>query len=177
MPVGDAAVEARTGKKWAEWFKILDAAGAKKMDHQEIVAVLTEKHKLPPWWRQMVAVGYEQTRGLRQKHQKPEGYEISSSKTLAAPVAAVFDAWENPKARQRWLGEAASVIRKATPDKSIRITWSDQKTSVEVGFYPKGDSKTQVAVQHSKLADAKAAERMKDYWGKKLERLKEFIEA
>src|SRR5215469_1117257 len=63
----DEAVKAKTGKVWAEWFKILDKAGAKKMPHKEIALYLYEKQKLPAWWCQMVAVGYEQERGLRQK--------------------------------------------------------------------------------------------------------------
>jgi 3-methyladenine DNA glycosylase/8-oxoguanine DNA glycosylase len=82
--MSDEAVESKTGKTWSGWFKHLDAAGAKKMSHQEIVAHLSEKHGVGPWWQQMVAVTYEQARGLRDKHQKPEGYEISVSRTIDA---------------------------------------------------------------------------------------------
>ena len=174
--IGDAAVEARTGKKWAEWIRILDAAGARKMSHQEIVAYLSERHSVGPWWAQMVTVSYEQARGMREKHQKPEGYEISSSKTLAVPVSALYKAWHDAKARSRWLAEKKLVIRKATANRSMRITWSDQKTSVSVNFYAKSGGKSLVTVQHSKLPDAKAGERMKAYWGKALERLKEVVE-
>ncbi len=31
--MSDAAVQAKTGKNWRQWFEILDAAGARKMDH------------------------------------------------------------------------------------------------------------------------------------------------
>ena len=183
--IGDAAVEARTGKKWAEWIRILDAAGARKMSHQEIVAylggcrdrTLETRYQLSPWWTQMVTVAYEQARGMREKHQKPEGYEISSSKTLAVPVSALYKAWHDAKARSRWLGEKNIVIRKATANRSMRITWSDQKTSVSVNFYAKSGGKSLVTVQHSKLPDAKAGERMKAYWGKALDRLKGSLEA
>jgi len=48
---------------------------------------------------------------------------------------------------------------------------------VEVGFYPKGARKSQVAVQHNKLPDAKAAARMKTYWAGALDRLKELVES
>jgi len=41
---------------------ILDKAGAKKMDHKQIVAYLSEQHQVGPWWQQMVTVGYEQAR-------------------------------------------------------------------------------------------------------------------
>ena len=48
--VSDAAVQAKTGKTWAEWFKVLDAAGAQKLTHKEIAAFLYEKLKVPGWW-------------------------------------------------------------------------------------------------------------------------------
>ncbi|MBA3255453.1 MAG: DUF4287 domain-containing protein [Pyrinomonadaceae bacterium] len=46
----DEAVKAKTGKKWNQWFAILDKAGAKKMTHQEIVKFLNSQHDLGPWW-------------------------------------------------------------------------------------------------------------------------------
>jgi hypothetical protein len=44
-----------------------------------------------------------------------------------------------------------------------------------VNFLPKGDAKSQVAVEHSKLADPGEAERMKAYWGERLERLRDLL--
>lgn len=173
--IGSEAVRAKTGMSWSEWFKLLDAAGARKLSHKEIATYLYDEHKVPGWWAQMVAVGYEQARGLRQKHEKPNGYEISGSKTIEVPVTKAFAAWEDEKLRRKWLKDAGFTIRKATPQKSMRITWVDGKTSVEVNFYAKGEAKSQVAVQHSKLADARQAERMKKYWGEQLEKLKEVL--
>ena len=91
--ISDEAVAAKTGKSWSEWFKLLDRAGAKKMTHQQIAAHLDEHCGVGPWWTQMVAVNYEQARGLRDKHQKPEGFEISVSRTIAAPVGKALKAW------------------------------------------------------------------------------------
>ena len=71
----------------------------------------------------------------------------------------------------------AVSIRKATAPKSIRITWVDGRTSVEAMLYPKGDAKTQVTAQHSKLATAEEADRMKAYWARALDALKELMEA
>ncbi len=121
--ISDDTVEAKTGKTWPQWLAVLDKAGARKMNHKEIVAHLSEHHpEVGGWWTQMVTVGYEQARGLREKHQKPEGYEISSSKTVAVPIESLYRAWEDPKIRGRWLKEKTLVIRKATPSKSMRIT-------------------------------------------------------
>jgi uncharacterized protein YndB with AHSA1/START domain len=173
--MSDEAVESKTGKNWSRWFKHLDAAGGKKMTHQEIAAHLSDKHDVRPWWTQMIAVTYEQARGLRDKHQKPEGYEISVSRTVDAPIGKAYKAWTDEKIRKKWL-PAKLTIRKATPNKSIRISWEDGKTSVAVGFLAKGSAKCQVVAQHSKLADAKAAAKMKKFWGEALDGLKELIE-
>lgn len=59
------AVLKATGRAWDEWLRVLDRAGARRMPHQEIAALLARKFAVPGWWCQMVTVGYEQARGLR----------------------------------------------------------------------------------------------------------------
>ena len=176
--IGDDAVKAKTGKVWPEWFSLLDKAGAKKMTHKEIVVHLSKRHrKLGGWWTQMVTVAYEQARGLRDKHEKPGGYEISSSKTVAAPIDRLFAAWNDKRRRGSWLPGEEIVIRKATPQKSMRITWSDGKTHVDAYFCAKGDAKSQIAVQHKKLSSSKEAAGKKAYWSERLGALKDYLEA
>lgn len=173
--MSDEAVEAKTGKTWSRWFKHLDAAGAKKMTHQEIVAHLRDKHDVRPWWTQMVAVTYEQARGLREKHEKPGGFEISVSRTIEASVGQAYKAWTDEKMRKLWL-PAKITIRKATMNKIVRMNWEDGRTIVAAAFTSKGAAKCQVVAQHTKLPNAKAAEKMKKFWSAALERLKDAIE-
>jgi hypothetical protein len=170
--MSDEAVEAKTGKNWKQWFALLDKAGAKKMSHKEIVKYLNTEHAVGPWWQQMVTVTYEQARGLRDVHQKPGGYQISVSRTVNVPLSMLYNAFSNDKARKAWLAEEGLAVRTTTANKSMRVTWNDVKTSLEINFYPKGDDKSQVVVQHSKLPNAKAAATMKTYWGKALDRLR-----
>src|SRR5688500_291329 len=159
--VGDAAVRARTGKGWDEWLEILDADGARDLGHREIVD-LVGRH-LPAedgWWQQMVTVGYEQARGLRAKRQKPEGFQISRSKTVAVPIARLYAAFIEPASQAEWLGQdvvAMIVPRTCHLDKSARLLWTDGRTTVDALFYEKGAGKSQVALQHSKLANADEA--------------------
>lgn len=169
--MSDEAVKAKTGKTWQEWFSLLDLAGARKMSHQEIVKLLNSKHDVGPWWCQMVTVNYEQQRGLRAAHQRPDGYQISVSRTLDVSVAQLFKAFASEKSRSAWLQEELKV-RKTNPNKSMRATWKDGKTSLEINFYPKPNDRSQVVVQHGKLPNAAAAAKMKTYWAKALERLK-----
>jgi uncharacterized protein YndB with AHSA1/START domain len=174
--MSDDSVQAKTGKNWSQWFAILDKAGAKEMSHQQIVKLLNSKYDVGPWWQQMVTVTYEQARGLRQKHEKPSGYEISVSRTVNAPLASVYKKVANERGRSLWLSEDAVTIKKSTPNKSMRMVWKDGKTSLQISFLEKGDGKSQVVVQHGKLPDAKAAAKMKSYWGKALDRLREVVE-
>ena len=172
----DEAVNAKTGKVWAEWFKILDKAGAKKWPHQEISAFLRDKQGVGPWWAQMVAVAYERERGLRQKFQKCDGeFSASGSRTLAVPLGKAYAAWTDDKLRAKWLPNGKLEITTATPGKYVRGKWGDSRLSV--GFYAKGSEKTQVAVDHGKLASSNESAKMKSYWFAALNRLEELLQA
>jgi hypothetical protein len=173
--ITSAAVKKATGQTWVEWLALLDRAGARKMAHREIVRLLQARPKLSDWWRQMVAVGYEQARGLRIKHQKADGFEISVTQTIVAPVDRAFAAWKDAALREKWLPRTPLTVRKATPHKSIRILWSD-RTSLSVNFWPKGPLKCQVVPEHGKLTTPESAEEMKAYWTEKLEALRAFLE-
>ena len=176
--IGRDAVRARTGKTWSQWFRILDRAGAGNMSHRDIARHLGRRVPgIGMWWHQMVTVGYEQARGLREKHQRRDGYGISGSRTVAAPGSALFKAWNDARARRQWLPGERLVIRKPTTGKSMRIAWSDGTTRVEVLLSPKGPGRCQVVVDHTRLKDAKAARRMKTYWRRRLDRLQEILEA
>src|SRR5713226_7172115 len=104
--ISSEAVQKRTGKTWDEWFAVLDAAGARKMTHQQIAAVLGEQYDVGGWWEQMLTVGYEQARGLRLKHQLSDGFSISRSKTITAPLGELFAAWKDKRKRGKWLADA-----------------------------------------------------------------------
>lgn len=173
--VSDDAVAAKTGRRWDEWFALLDAAGAQTMTHKEIVAVLWQQYAVGPWWQQMVTVAYEQARGLRDKHEMADGYRASASRTIAAPAARVFRALNDARARERWLPPAGLAPLSATPGKRVSFT-APGKARVEVRLTPKGDEKTQVAVEHSRLPSAAAAKRQKKYWAAALDALKAHLE-
>ena len=173
--VSSDAVARRTGKSWAEWFALLDAAGAAELDHKGIVAVLPQRHGVGPWWQQMVTVAYEQARGKREKHETEEGYQVGVSKTLELPLAKLFRFWVEPSERNKWLADDRFAIHKATASKSIRARWGRGVSRIDVDFYDKGAGKSQVTVQHNRIETPDAAEQMKAYWAKKIRALEALV--
>jgi uncharacterized protein YndB with AHSA1/START domain len=175
--ISSDAVRAKTGKGWDEWLRVLDKEKATTLSHKDIARMLYEKYNVPDWWCQMVTVGYEQARGMRAVHQKSDGFSASASKTVNAPVSKLFQASTDEAMRAKWMGKKKYEITKATPNKSVRIGWGKNNAS-KVDFYltAKGKDKSQVAIQHSKLADAKAVESSKAYWRGALEKLAKLVE-
>ena len=174
--ISDATVKARTGKDWSEWFAILDDAGAVKLGRKGIVALLSDRNRIGPWWRQMITVAYEQERGLRERHQTPDGYQVSASKTIAAAVGTVFDEWTDEKRRTAWLKAGDFTVRKATTGKTLRRSGGGGTSAVDVTFYARGPGKCRVVVDHKRLANTGDVARMKAFWSEALDALKERAE-
>ena len=167
--MSDAAIQTKTGCDWASWVFVLDYKKAHTWSHREIAEYVHEMHKVPDWWSQAVTVGYERIKGLREIGQRRDGgFEANRSKTVAVPVRTLYRAFADGRVRKRWLPDVQLTVRKATPDKSVRITWNDD-TSVEVWLTPKGTGKASVAVAHRKLATKEDALRLKEWWGDRLE--------
>jgi hypothetical protein len=167
--MSDASVKEATGCTWERWVRTLDRAGAAQKSHREI-AKLVAFFGTPSWWTQMVTVGYERIRGLRERgQQRSGGYQFSKSRTFDAEVARVYDAFADASVRKRWLDEDIT-IRSATEHKRMRLAWPDG-TSVVVGFVAKGAARSVAAVQHEKLSDRATADAAKRAWGERFDRL------
>lgn len=169
--LSDASVKKATGCEWQKWVFVLDKAGGTEMSHPELVAHIHEKYKTPGWWTQMVAVGYERIRGLRASGQQRSGdWSISKSKTIAAPLAKLYAACSNARRRALWLTGVKVIVRGATTNKSMRLRWEDG-SPVDVGFYAKGTGKSQIVIDHRKLPSKEEADRLRAFWGQRLEAL------
>jgi uncharacterized protein YndB with AHSA1/START domain len=175
--MSDAAIAAKTGCDWERWVRALDRAGAHEWSHRAIAVYVGKTYKTPGWWTQMVTTGYERIKGLRAIGQRRDGgYEASKSKTFSVPVGRLYRAFHDARTRRRWLPDVKVTIRTATRHKTMRVTWPDG-SSVELYFVSKGAGKSQVAVQHGKLPDRAAVDRMKAYWTERLGALQEILTA
>jgi hypothetical protein len=176
-PVAEERVVAATGRGWQAWFEALDAWGGASHSHSEIARWLRDEHGVESWYSQSIAVGYERVRGLRAPGQRPDGFAISASRTIAIPVERLFAAFEDRELRERWLPGAELYVRTATSPRSARYDWEDGSTRVNVGFAEAGEAKSQVALSHERLPDADTADEMKAWWRERLSALKSQLEA
>jgi hypothetical protein len=177
--ITDKVVLPKTGKTMAEWFEILDEKGAKKLDTLGIYALIASIDGLKPlgeWNCGLLSTSYQWDRGLRDRGEKADGFEISVSKTMAVPVEMLYGAWLDDGLRKKWLPENITIT-KSTENKSVRVLWCDNSTRLSVDLYPKSDGKSQMVVQHLKIPDSETAAGMKEYWASRLSALKTIVES
>jgi hypothetical protein len=86
----------------------------------------------------------------------------------------LYRAFSDARTRERWLPGVKLEVRTVRSSKSMRITWPD-RTPVALGFTGKGAAKSQVQIQHGKLADKATATRMKQFWEERLVGLAEML--
>ncbi|HEX2405499.1 MAG TPA: SRPBCC domain-containing protein, partial [Acidimicrobiia bacterium] len=187
-------VREATGRGWEEWFEVLDAAGAPDLDHKGIVTHLEQHHsETDSWWRQSIAVGYEQARGMRKLGETASGFQVSVQRSVAGDAGA---AWRLIEARPESLfggaveltegtryevpavGDAMAAsgeVRVVKPGDRIRMTWQPVgwvvPATVQVTLLESVSGKTAINVLLEKLADAEQREIAQAHWRSVLERI------
>ena len=165
-----------TGHDRAFWFAELDAWGAAGRPYREIADWLTTEQGLSAWWAQKLIVEYEEARGLRDRGARRDGtFSAGASRTVAAPVEEVFEAFTDASAREGWLPDVNVEVRATQPGKVVRLDWPDG-TRVQAQFDAKGAERTTVAVEHQRLRDAALVPTMRTYWQERLEALRSLLE-
>ena len=178
LSTSDEKIRERMGHGWEEWFAILDEWGAAERPHREIARWLAAREGVHPlaWNVQAVVSSYELARGLRMVGEKEDGFAITASRTVAVPVNRLYDAVLDASTRARWLPDGELSERTATKPRSARFDWAADETRVNVTFLAKDEGRSTIALEHRRLPDAQAAERMKAYWRSRLSALKEVLE-
>lgn len=178
FPCGDEALRAATGKDWNEWLALLDASGAaaQAFDHQRTLDLAMQA--LPEsagWWAQMVSVGYERVRGLREKHESCNGeFQATLSKTFPVPLFAAFAAWADATLRGNWLDAPDLSFTKLNAGKNIRARWPNGAL-LDIRFNATRPDRCQIVVDTMKLGDAEAVREAKAFWQAQFDRLQRYL--
>lgn len=173
----DEKIRERTGRGWEEWFDLLDESGAAERTHREIAIWVAEQQGIVPlaWNAQAVAGSYERARRGRAVGEHPDGFRVSSSKTVAVPVERLYAAFVEPAKRKRWLPDELRT-RTATEPTSARFDWDGDGTRLHATFMGRGPDKSTVTLSHERLSSAEERDRLKAYWRERTSALKQELE-
>jgi uncharacterized protein YndB with AHSA1/START domain len=193
----DAACRNATGKTLSEWFAVLDAAGGLDVGRRDLVHHVFDDAGKDEWWAVTIVVEYERARGAVEKDGRPKGYSICSTKTVQAPIAAVFAAFGDERLLSRWFGPgsrgtfaAGGVLTngdgdrltwdRIRADKDLRASWQAPDlapgSSLEVAFADKGKGRTGITLNHTRIQERAAADRLRAGWSLCLDALKRLLE-
>ena len=100
---------------------------------------------------------------------------MSATKTIGANVADVYAACTDEAKRKAWFPRGAFRASSQTKNKYLNGAWK-KKSRLNVGFYPKGDGKAQIAIQVSRLEDKEDVERERTAWRAALTKLQAQLE-
>jgi hypothetical protein len=168
--MSDAAIKAKTGKDWAQWFAALDKAGAAKRDHAAIAELAAGKLGAGSWYGQMVAVCYERARGVRAVNQKCDGeFSVSVTRVMDVPLPRLFAV----ATEGGWFPKGAFEETSRTRDKYWRGKWK-KDGRLAIGFIAKG-AKAQIAIDSGKLSGADVVEKERAAWKKALVKLEAML--
>ncbi|MCS6711404.1 hypothetical protein JSY14_04970 [Brachybacterium sp. EF45031] len=170
LPPRAAAIESATGTPFREWAQMLDEAGARAMDHAEIVRTLRAGGRLDSdWWAQSLTVAYEQWIGRRVVGQTCDGaFNASASRTLPLDPDTARDTWDaflTPQLQELGLSD---VRTSDTPRwRYWRANVADGST-LSVNISAKDQGRSVLAITHDRLEDADARDAWKARWAQVL---------
>ena len=149
------------------------------------------------WWPTTIYVEYEAHHGVKKKDGLAEGYSICATKTIKAPVDAVYKAWTNPKKFAEMFGdggkqnvkEGGAISCKAgckgeflriRPNKDLRFSWEHKGCKapmrVDVQFQD-NKGKCLMNVMTARIQTRPEADGLRKAWGEALNRLKSICES
>lgn len=188
----DKSCKAETGKSKAEWFAMLDSAGA---EGRAAAGKVLQAAKVDPWWLTVLLVEHEAARKAVEKDGKPKGYSICSTKSVAADAATTWKALATSAGLTKWFGGGATIeareggalrdadgvtgtVTKVRAEKALVFTWDADwaaGSQVEVLVQPKGD-KTGLVVNHTRIQGRADADAVREAWSQALNALKAHLE-
>jgi len=164
------AIERATGRTWADWLRIFEAAGAAELPHPEIARValaeMPESLENPGWWAQGVAIAFEHQIGLRVPGQSSTGdFRVGASRTLPLGRDDAIERWVELFGESEHRGHAVESVRRSRTEK--RSFWRANlhgAGKLEIAAEAKGEDRTSVTVNHTGLSSPDELESWRAHW-------------
>jgi hypothetical protein len=162
--MSDEKVRAATGKGWDEWCDLIEAWPGHDDGHAAVAEHLHEVHGVPPWWTQMVTVGFERITGRRLPNQMMDGtFTASRSRTVEGDAEAFRSMLLDPDDRLDLFPGSETELRSRPGAKSVRIGIGPGVALFTID--PIGDGRVRLTVTHERLPTIDDLEEWRAYWG------------
>lgn len=191
--VGADSLKKHTGKNWDQWIAILNRAGASEWSHQTTAIHLRDRHRLGPWWQQIVTTGYEIAIGKRIEGRNLKGeFSVSISRTFPVDRRTLWQMITSAQGLAVWLRPMSEIefvagnfferddgifgqIRTMKSEERVRLTWQDgemsKKSVLQLYLIKRKGSKSVLALSHNHLVDGRWREPLRALWKQALEDL------
>lgn len=182
----NASVLKHTGKSWDQWVPLLKKAGGETWTHQELVAHLRKKHKLTPWWQQVVAGGFEVAVGKKIEGRTLQGdLTLTVTKTMPVSMKALWKFLNSEEGMKLWLkplwplkikaGQSFETedgyygeIRTMKAPQRARLKWCEpnwaKPTVAQLYLVPRPGNKCLCIFSHEKVLETRVLERLRKRW-------------
>lgn len=195
FPVTDEACKKATCKTLKQWYTELDKIDGLKKGRRACTKHVYSIHE-DPWWSVTIGVEYENHHGVIKKDGRPEGYTICATKTIKAPVPAVYQSWTNAGKFAEMFGDdgeqsvkedgkikckagCKGTFVRIRPNKDLRFTWEHkgctEAMQVDVQFQD-NKGKCLMNVMTSRIQTRAEADGLRNAWAEALNRLKGMCE-
>ncbi len=173
--ISDGAVLQATGRPWREWLGLLGSAGMAEKTREEIIVFLREDHGVPSWWQESIANAFEQSIGRSSNAETDDGFQVSVSGTIGLSADTIFHAWIDGEQRAKWLRHGDFEPGAVKEPGTVRGKWIPDGSRVDVDISAAGEERCELMIGHRKLASAAAAERMREFWKRSIDRMVERV--
>ncbi|QYK52203.1 MAG: SRPBCC domain-containing protein [Fimbriimonadaceae bacterium] len=182
--VSDASCKASTGKTLTEWFAWIDQeqSGKGRRDAIQALYDATGRGK-DVWWPTVIWVEYEKSKGIVKKDGLAEGFNICSTKTIAASVDDCYNAFVGSAKEGDAYSDSGGnqgTWTRLRPGKDARIAWQtagvETPTQVDVAFADKGKGKTGVTLMHQRIQTPEESDGVRRAWAEYFDSMKTKLE-
>lgn len=166
--ISDEAILKATGAPWTHWLEVFSLMDAKSLPHKDIARKLSEDHKVPGWWSQMLTVKFEYEIGRRQIRQdKPGEYTMNFSSTIHGHLDIIYKRWQHA---HNTIKELNGVAFLEAPVLSQTDNWRYWKAKMSDGsriyinFSQKSEEKVLLQITQERISSEAKADQWKEYW-------------
>ncbi len=187
-PKSPGRVLEKTGRSYAEWFRILDDWGAPEKGHKLTAELLATTYAVAPWWSQFVTVEYERARGLRDVGQRSGGkFGTSAQRTVTATPTVAFEAVMSrffapdvaagltEGGKFRTVKGNEGVVLVLVPPTRLRLRWdrpvAGAGSIIEVTVEARDDARATIRLEHDRIPSKELRDKMKAYWKAEMDAL------